>query len=76
MVNASVAGGQLTVTWSYSRQLHRRETVAQLAQWLSEELRALIAHCREQGAGGFTPSDFPAAQLSQAELDDFLASVN
>jgi len=75
-VNASVMDGQLSVSWSYSRQLHRRETIAQLGQWLVAELRDLIAHCRQQGAGGFTPSDFPAAPLSQAELDEFLTSVN
>jgi non-ribosomal peptide synthase protein (TIGR01720 family) len=74
-VNASVVGGRLRVTWNYSRELHRQETIARLAQWLLEELRALIAHCREQDAGGFTPSDFPAAQLNQIELDDFIASI-
>jgi hypothetical protein len=42
---------------------------------MMSELRALIAHCCEENAGGFTPSDFPAAQLSQGELDDFLASI-
>jgi non-ribosomal peptide synthase protein (TIGR01720 family) len=75
-VNASVVGGRLRVTWNYSRKLHRQETIARLAQSLLEELRALIAHCREQDAGGFTPSDFPAAQLNQIELDDFIASVS
>jgi non-ribosomal peptide synthase protein (TIGR01720 family) len=75
VVNASVMGGQLSVSWSYSRQLHRRETITQLGQWLVAELRDLIAHCRQQGVGGFTPSDFPAAPLSQAELDEFLTSV-
>jgi hypothetical protein len=36
---------------------------------MAEELRALVAHCREAGAGGFTPSDFPLARLSQRQLD-------
>ena len=32
-------------------------------------LRELIAHCREDGAGGYTPSDFPLAALGQDALD-------
>ena len=38
-------------------------------------LRALIAHCQAPEAGGFTPSDFPLAQLSQDELDELLGQV-
>jgi non-ribosomal peptide synthase protein (TIGR01720 family) len=34
-----------------------------------EALRAVIAHCTTPEAGGFTPSDFPLAQLDQEELD-------
>ncbi|HEY6807000.1 MAG TPA: amino acid adenylation domain-containing protein [Pyrinomonadaceae bacterium] len=74
-VNAHVAADRLTVVWGYSRQLHLRETIARVAVSMMSELRSLIAHCREDNAGGFTPSDFPAAQLSQAELDDFIASI-
>jgi non-ribosomal peptide synthase protein (TIGR01720 family) len=68
-VNASVAGGRLVVSWGYSRGAHREETVGRAARWMAEELRALVAHCREEGAGGFTPSDFPLARLTQAQLD-------
>jgi non-ribosomal peptide synthase protein (TIGR01720 family) len=74
-INASVAGGRLAVSWGYGKGLHRRETIERAAGWMAEELRALIKHCREEGAGGFTPSDFPEAALSQEELDDFIASV-
>jgi hypothetical protein len=35
-------------------------------------LRELIAHCRKDGAGGYTPSDFPLAGLTQQELDALL----
>ncbi|HTU63678.1 MAG TPA: amino acid adenylation domain-containing protein, partial [Polyangiales bacterium] len=33
------------------------------------ELRALVAHCCEPSSFGRTPSDYPLAQLSQAQLD-------
>jgi non-ribosomal peptide synthase protein (TIGR01720 family) len=74
-VGARVVGGRLVMSWGYSRGAHREETVGRAARWMAEELRALVAHCGEEGAGGFTPSDFPAAELSQQELDNFLASL-
>ncbi|MFF8996860.1 non-ribosomal peptide synthase/polyketide synthase [Streptomyces achromogenes] len=64
-----VTEDRLEFTWSYSRGRHRRETVARLAAELTEELRAIIRHCAEPGAGGRTPSDFPLAPLDQAAVD-------
>ncbi|MBY8883645.1 non-ribosomal peptide synthase/polyketide synthase [Streptomyces sp. PTM05] len=64
-----VSDGQLEFTWSYSREVHRRETVARLAAETAHELRAIVRHCAEPGAGGRTPSDFPLAGLDQAAVD-------
>lgn len=55
--------------WTYSRERYDAQTVNELAQAYLAELQALIEHCLEDGAGGLTPSDFPLAQLSQAQLD-------
>jgi hypothetical protein len=35
-----------------------------------EILRELIVHCRNEHAGGFTPSDFPLARMSAKDLDE------
>ncbi|MEU0334315.1 non-ribosomal peptide synthase/polyketide synthase [Streptomyces sp. NPDC006193] len=64
-----VADGRLEFTWSYSREVHRPETVARLASELAAELRAIVRHCAEPGAGGRTPSDFPLARLDQRDVD-------
>ncbi|MEU8587398.1 non-ribosomal peptide synthase/polyketide synthase [Streptomyces sp. NPDC048664] len=69
-----ITGGRLEFTWSYSRALHRAETVERLAADLSAELRALLRHCAEPGAGGRTPSDFPLAPLDQAAVDRLVGS--
>ncbi|HEV2736856.1 MAG TPA: condensation domain-containing protein, partial [Longimicrobiaceae bacterium] len=74
-VNALVAGGRLRVSWTYGGGVHRRATVERLAERYLEALRALVAHCRSSGAGGYTPSDFPQAALSQDDLDDLLAEL-
>ncbi|PWI10491.1 non-ribosomal peptide synthetase [Streptomyces sp. NWU339] len=64
-----VTDKRLELTWSYSRQVHRHDTVARLAEETVEELRRIVRHCAEPGAGGRTPSDFPLAALDQAAVD-------
>ncbi|KMS68099.1 peptide synthetase, partial [Streptomyces leeuwenhoekii] len=64
-----VTDKRLEFTWSYSRELHHRDTVARLAAETARELRALVRHCAAPGAGGRTPSDFPLAGLDQAAVD-------
>ena len=71
----TVVNGELQISWEYNSELHHVETVAQLAAEYLEELERLIRHCQSSSAGGFTPSDFPEAELTQSELDDLIASL-
>jgi len=68
-INGEVSGGCLELRWIYAEGTHRRETVERVADAYLRSLRALIAHCRQAGTGGYTPSDFPLAALTQAQLD-------
>ncbi|WP_262418133.1 non-ribosomal peptide synthetase [Streptomyces sp. SP2-10] len=69
-----VVDDRLEFTWSYSREVHRRDTVARLAAELTDELREIVRHCAAPGAGGRTPSDFPLAPLDQAAVDRLVGS--
>jgi len=71
----SVVGGELQISWEYSSEIHHAETVTPLTTEYLAELERLIRHCQSPGAGGFTPSDFPQAELTQSELDDLIASL-
>ncbi len=73
-VNGVVVGGRLSLALWYGGAVFRRETMERLAGWYAEELRALIAHCREARGGGYTPGDFPLAGLDQGALDALLGS--
>ena len=73
-VNGKIAGQRLIVEWGYSEALHERERVEELAQGYVGVLRELLAHCREEGVGGYTPSDFPLARLERSELERVVAS--
>ena len=74
-VDAAVGEGRLSITWTYGRGVHRAETVERLAAAFADELRAMVAHCRDPRAGGYTPSDFDLAGLDQAGLDAFLSRI-
>lgn len=46
--------------------------MARLAEETISALGEIVAHLGQSGSGGCTPSDFPLAMLSQAELDQFI----
>ena len=71
-INGSVKGGRLQLSWTYSRNKYERRTVEDLTEGYIDELRLLIDHCRSPHAGGFTPSDFPDANLEPDALNSLL----
>src|SRR4051794_2466826 len=71
-VDALVVDGRLRVSWSYDPDRHLPATAGRLARGFLAEIEALVEHCLSPGAGGFTPSDFPLAALSQEDLDRLL----
>ena len=75
-INAVVFDGQLRMDWTYSQQVHRTQTIAALAAASLAKLRSLITHCQSPEAGGYTPSDFPLANLNQDTLNQALASID
>ena len=74
-ITAGVTAGVLQLHWIFSENLHRRSTVERLARAVVEFLRSFITQVKSTGKVAYGPSDFPGAQLSQKELDEFLASL-
>jgi amino acid adenylation domain-containing protein/non-ribosomal peptide synthase protein (TIGR01720 family) len=75
-INGFVTGGCLKFNWTYSTAIHKEETVLSLAQSFVQALREIIIHCQSADAGGYTPSDFSKAKVSQKDLDFLLAKIN
>jgi len=73
-LNGLIVNGQLRIDWTYSENVHRRETVVNLADLFAACLRALIGYCQTSGIGGYTPSDFPLANIDQQTLDRVIGS--
>ncbi|WP_193200774.1 non-ribosomal peptide synthetase, partial [Nostoc sp. MG11] len=72
-ISGLVISGSLQINWTYSTKIHQRSTIERLAQWFIEALQTLIDYCQSPDAGGYTPSDFPEAELSQEELDELMS---
>ena len=74
-INAHISEGQLKLSWTYSAAVHQRKTIKMLAQSHLEVLCQILAHCQTLEKGGYTPSDFPEADLSQQELDQLVEEI-
>jgi len=74
-VIGAVSGGQLRFEWTYSRNIHRRETIAQLGENYLARLRALIAQARSADAATLSPTDFSSSKLSREDLNKVLAKL-
>ncbi|MDO7900267.1 non-ribosomal peptide synthetase, partial [Pseudomonas citrulli] len=68
-VEGQVYGGELSLNWGFSERMFKRQTIETLAADYHAELSALIEHCCGLHAPQATPSDFPLARISQAQLD-------
>jgi non-ribosomal peptide synthase protein (TIGR01720 family) len=75
-ITALVERGQLQVSWTYSKNVHQRSTVENLAQSFVEALQLLLTHCQSSDAASYTPSDFSAANISQKDLSNLLAQAS
>jgi amino acid adenylation domain-containing protein/non-ribosomal peptide synthase protein (TIGR01720 family) len=68
-VEGQVYGGELSLSWGFSREMFDIATIQRLADDYALELTALIDHCCVLESPQATPSDFPLARVSQAQLD-------
>jgi non-ribosomal peptide synthase protein (TIGR01720 family) len=74
-INSSIVEGSLKIDWSYSKNIHKPETIESLSNSFIETLRSIIIHCQSPEAGGYTPSDFPEADLDDGELEGLLDEI-
>ncbi|AVO54972.1 non-ribosomal peptide synthase/polyketide synthase [Ectopseudomonas mendocina] len=68
-IEGQIYGGELSLHWTFSREMFAEATVQRLVEDYRRELAALIEHCVQNIGAGATPSDFPLVSLSQERLD-------
>ncbi len=74
-IDGFVANGQLQLNWAYNKKIHQTSTIERLANSFIEALTGTIFHCLSPDNFGYTPTDFPDADLTQAELDELVESL-
>ncbi|NEQ47694.1 MAG: hypothetical protein F6K00_30800 [Leptolyngbya sp. SIOISBB] len=75
-VIALIREGQLQVIWRYSQSVHRRATLETLTQRYLATLRSyLVPPAQPTTAANYTPSDFAAARVNQAQLDQLFSKI-
>ena len=74
-VTAVVSGGRLQVSWSYSRELHRSDTIARLAESFLTTLRLIINSAHSVETQAFSTSDLTEFGWDKQELDDIITKI-
>ncbi len=75
-INSLVIQGKLQVNWTYSQDIYHRNTIVNLAENFIESLKVLINLSQSQETIGFTPSDFPEAEINQQDLDKLISKIS
>lgn len=70
-----VVNSELQLDWIYSENIFRRETVMRLARGYIEELRTLTGQRGSLNEVSLSPTDFPKARVSHADLNKVLARL-
>jgi non-ribosomal peptide synthase protein (TIGR01720 family) len=65
-VNGSVNGGRLRVVWTYSRSLHRAETMERVAELFRCTVEQVVAACGDQSE---TPAPVEVSDLSFSDAE-------
>lgn len=75
-INAAVVGERLEIHWTYSRNLHRRQTLESLSAAFLKALERVLDQSHSATASDVTPSDFPTSRsISNSSIPSSIASV-
>jgi non-ribosomal peptide synthase protein (TIGR01720 family) len=74
-LSARVENGSLRLDLTWSERLHERDQMERLVEQLGQEVSALLTYCTTHQAVGYTPTDFPDAEIGQSDLDKIVAQL-
>ena len=75
-VCAYISQGQLVLECAFTGASAVEETMGCLMTDMAQALGTLLTHCESAEAGGLTPSDVPAIDISQDGLDELLQELD
>ena len=75
-INALIKDGVLSLNWSYSNKIHKKETIETLIYNFNESLKNIVTHCINSETIKYTPSDFEEVDLDQDDLDNLMNDLD
>jgi non-ribosomal peptide synthase protein (TIGR01720 family) len=73
-ISCFVGAGRFWSNWGYLKSVHRHSSISKLASTFMEVFRELIEEAGSNSSQ-YSSSDFPAAKISQEELDLFVSEI-
>ena len=74
-ISGAIAGNKLSMSFTYSKNLFRKDNIQTFNKIYMEELQKFIRHCKAPEAGGHTASDFNLAKLDDKKLDKVMTQL-
>ena len=65
-----IINDQIQFTIDYNELQYQAKTIESLANTFTQIVEEIVSHCMHPYAGGYIPSDFPLATLSDFEIDE------
>ena len=71
-INLQIIDGELQGTFSYGSNVHHKKTIEALVDNFKNRIHTINDYCNKAENGGYTPSDFTDADISQDDLDNLM----
>lgn len=71
-VNIRIIDGVLQGAFSYSNTVYKEQTIEDLVRDFKNQIHEMSDHCTKVDQGGYSPSDFKNADISQGDLDNLM----
>ncbi len=71
-INVHITDDRLQGTCSFGNNIHTTDTISLLMNDFKKRIQEIGAYCSQTENGGYTPSDFSEADISQDDLDSLL----
>jgi non-ribosomal peptide synthase protein (TIGR01720 family) len=74
-INGHLSAAGLKFDWTFSRHRHRAATIREVAECFRRQLLCFLDRRYPSQVPAYVPSDFPLANLDQAQLDKLLRKI-
>ena len=75
-INSMVAGGRLSVSFSFDERQFKKETIKAIAESYKESIKEISEHCATKEKSELTPSDLSSEEISIDQIEEVYKKVS